>query len=220
MSFTKSQLLHSLKLCLVTQQPDGSLEKYAAEKYAAIVCDAVRGGVTSVQLRYKGNDLATFFHLGIAIKDVLTRLSIPLIVNDNVLLAKAIDAEGVHLGAMDTSPLEARSILGASKVIGLTVDTFDALEAANQLDCIDYVGIGAIFNTATKTCRTVWGIEHLKKAVLLSRHPGVASGGIDEDNIGSVYATGVSGIAVISAIYNASDPAEAARMLIYKMAGA
>jgi len=192
-----------LKLCLVTQ----GMDKHFLQQ-------AVAGGVTLVQLRLKNKKPDDFYHAACAIKAILDPLHVPLIINDNAVLAKEIDAAGVHLGQSDMPPEEARELLGPGKIIGWSIETLEQLDQANALSCIDYVAASAVFPSQTKTdCKTIWGIDGLKKIVELSHHPVVAIGGIHVHNAADVMATGVAGIAVVSAIHDALDPKEAAEKL-------
>lgn len=195
-------------LMLVTQKQQSSLKDYLD-----FIDSCVHQGVTSVQLREKNtrpDDLLTF---GQALKNKLTPLHIPLIVNDNLELAIALDAAGVHLGQTDGDPLEARQRLGAHKTIGVSIDSYDNLIKANALP-IDYVGVGAIFPTPNKkNVSTVWGLDGLQQLVPHAKHPVVAIGGIDTHNVTNTLMAGAHGIAVIGALHNARDPGQTAQEL-------
>jgi thiamine-phosphate pyrophosphorylase len=205
--------MFAMQLCLVTDKKNQSLGSYQQ-----FILKAIQGGVTAVQLREKHRGLDELGELALALQSILKPLQIPLIINDHVPLAKAIDADGVHLGQQDLSPVVAREILGPDKIIGWSIETVSELEEANQLDCLDYVAISAVFPSKSKTnCKTIWGIEGLKSATQKSRYPIVAIGGINAANIKSVFESGAAGAAVISAIHEANDPKQAAADLIYKM---
>ena len=141
----------------------------------------------------------------------------PLIINDRVDVALDVDACGVHLGQSDMPVADARRLLGDDKLLGLSVESEEQLLEAQSF-AVDYLGVSAIFATPTKT-NTVkhWGIEGLTKAVKLSNKPLVAIGGINDSNIRSVVATGVDGIALVSAISAASDPTQASKDLLSTM---
>ena len=199
-----------LKLCLVTQIYDMSLEAYLH-----FITLAIEGGVTSVQLRDKTHSIFAVRHVAAALKELLTSLQIPLIINDNVQLAKEIDADGVHLGQSDLSPLQARDMLGSNKTIGWSIETMEQLQIANHLDCIHYVAASAVFLSNTKqNCKTLWGLEGLKHFTKQSKHPVIAIGGINKTNIQDVFTHGAAGAAVISAIHSSSAPKVAALELI------
>ncbi len=184
-------------LCFVTH-----IEKHhTLPKYLALLEEAILGGVTHVQFRAKSLTRFETYTWAYAIKNFLDARQIPLIINDAVALAEVVNAAGVHLGQTDGSPEAARKRLGPDKCIGLSIESFDELDLANQLDCIDYVAASAVFPTQTKTnCKTIWGLSGLRRVVQASKHPVIAIGGIDATNIQKVMAEGASGVAVISAI--------------------
>ncbi len=197
-------LLKQLPLCFVTN----SLDKKK-------ITDALRGGVTMIQWREK----RTKYRQKNArwIQEILKKhpnCQIPLIINDDIRLAKAINADGVHLGQTDDNVTKAREILGPNKMIGLSIESFKQLEQANTLP-IDYVTASAVFLSQTKPdCRTLWGLHDLAKLVQMSAHPITAIGGINTHNATQVIRTGVHGIAVVGAIQNAPHPDNEARRLI------
>ena len=197
-----------LKLYLVT---DRSLSR--GRTLAQIITAAAAGGVTMVQLREKDITTSEFITLAQCVKECLKPLNIPLIINDRVDVALAVDADGVHIGQSDMPYNIARNLLGRDKIIGLSVENIDDLLAANDLD-VDYVGISPVFATTTKTdTATPFGIDGLKEAVRLSAHPTVAIGGMNRDTARDVMLTGCNGIAVVSAISSADNPTEAAAEL-------
>ncbi|RKX77146.1 MAG: thiamine phosphate synthase [Spirochaetes bacterium] len=178
-----------------------------------IVKKAVEGGVTIVQLREKDCSTREYLELACSIKRILTPLNIPLIINDRVDIALAAGAEGVHLGQSDMPYRDARRIMGAEAIIGLSVETMEDAREAESLD-VDYLGVSPIFFTSTKTdTKSEWGIEGLRKLRVFSRHKLVAIGSIKQDNASEVIAAGADGVAVVSAICSASDPKRAAEEL-------
>ena len=198
----------SLKLYLVTDR-DLSLGRSLEE----VVRDAVAGGVTMVQLREKDAPTGKFIELGRRLMSLLKPLGVPLIINDRVDVALAVDADGVHIGQSDMSYADARRLLGPEKIIGLSVENFEDLESANTLD-VDYIGISPVYGTPTKTdTAEPFGLEGLKEAVRLSLHPTVAIGGMNTTTIGDVIAAGTDGVAVVSAICSAASPRAAAAEL-------
>jgi thiamine-phosphate pyrophosphorylase len=201
-----------LKLCLVTNYWQ---QKLSFEGYTQIILKAVHGGVTSVQLREKTKNLAEYTQLALKFKAILQPFNVPLILNDHVDIAKEIDADGVHIGQDDMSPLEARKILGSSKIIGLSVYTQQQLYIANRLEnIIDYIGVGAISSSKTKPDCIPIGLAGLKNITDLSRYPVIAIGGITSKNVGAVIKNGACGIAVVDAIHNAVDAEKSAEKLI------
>lgn len=198
----------ALKLYLVTDR-DLSLGRSLEE----VVREAVAGGVTMVQLREKDAATGEFIELGRRLKAVLKPLGIPLIINDRVDVALAVDADGVHIGQSDMSYADARRLLGPDKIIGLSVENFKDLEVANELD-VNYIGISPVYGTPTKTdTAEPFGLEGLRKAVQMSAHPTVAIGGMNVSTAGDVIATGCDGVAVVSAICSAPSPRDAAEEL-------
>lgn len=202
-----------LTLCLVTQINDKSLEEYLT-----FIQQAIQGGVTSIQLRDKTNPPLMVRQIALALKACLSPLGIPLIINDDVNLAKEIDAEGVHLGQSDLSPVEARQILGPHKMIGWSIETEEQLQRANQFQCIDYIGASAIFPSSSKqNCKMIWGLDGLKRITEQSKHPVVAIGGINATNIRQIMAHGACGAAVISALHDYEQPETSAAALIQQI---
>ncbi len=199
----------ALRLCLVT-----NLQKQPFSLYKPLILKAIHGGITSVQLREKTQDLSAFRQLALQLKATLRPFNIPLIINDHVEIAQEIDADGVHIGQSDLSPDEARKILGPKKIIGWSVESLKELIIANQLTSIDYIAASAVFQSKTKPdCKTYWGLDGLRKIVALSKHPVMAIGGIKLDNISMIMDSGACGAAVIGAIHD-HDPRKSAAALI------
>ena len=197
-----------LSLYLVTDRPLAG-----GRDMAWIVREAASGGVTMVQLREKDCSTAEFIALARELKSALQPLRIPLIINDRVDVALAVDADGVHIGQSDMPYETARALLGKDKIIGLSVETMDEVIAANALD-VDYIGISPVYATPTKTdTLTPFGLEGVEEVVRLSRHRCVAIGGMNRDTIGEVIARDVEGVAVVSAIIAADSPREASAEL-------
>lgn len=179
-----------------------------------VVMQAVAGGVTMVQLREKDIDTRTFIELGLELKQKLQQVNIPLIINDRVDVAMAIEADGVHIGQSDMPYSLARRLLGSNKIIGLSVENIDEVIEANSLN-VDYIGISPVFTTQTKTdTAQPFGLSGLREAVRLSVHPTVAIGGINLQTKNDVLDCGADGIAVVSAIMAAENPKQAAKDLI------
>ena len=197
-----------LKLYLVTDR-DLSLGRSLEE----VVSEAVAGGVTLVQLREKDTPTGEFVELAIRLKDILRPYNVPLIINDRVDVALAVDAEGLHIGQSDMPYEIARKLLGPNKIIGLSVECMDDILEANKLD-VDYIGISPVFGTPTKTdTAEPFGLDGLRKAVEISAHPTVAIGGMNASTIADVIAAGTDGVAVVSAICSAESPRLAAKEL-------
>jgi len=189
------------KLILVTIKDNKLLDQYL--RFLTMCAES---GITAVQLREKQLPYKELLAFGKAIQRVMKPFDVPLIINDNIQLAIAINADGVHLGQTDGDVCAARQQLGNDKIIGLTIDSIDQLYIANNLP-INYVGIGAIFPTHNKNdVPTVWGSAGLKKLSSLTHYPIVAIGGINESNAQAVMQAGASGIAAIDAFHTAVDP--------------
>ena len=179
-----------------------------------IVRESVEGGATMVQLREKTLDTGAFVALALRLKEVLKPYGVPLVINDRVDVALACDADGVHIGQSDMPYEMARKLMGPDKIIGLSVENFDQIEQANSLD-VEYVGISPVFATPTKTDTAApFGLDGLRRAVRLSKHPTVAIGGMNSSTAAEVMAAGTDGIAVVSAIVCAESPREASRQLL------
>lgn len=199
-----------LKLYLVTDR--GFLGGRGLED---VVLDAVKGGVTMVQLREKNIGTRDFIALAIRLKKALSPFGVPLIINDRVDVALASDADGVHIGQSDMPYHMARTLLGTDKIIGLSVENFGQIEEANAIPDLDYIGVSPVFSTPTKTdTAQPFGLEGLREAVRLSVHPTVAIGGMNAATAAPVFATGTDGMAVVSAIMGADDPRNAAEEIL------
>ena len=147
------------------------------------------------------------------LKDFLSALNTPLIINDDLDLALTIDADGLHLGQDDGDIYQARHCLGPNKILGLSVNTFAQLAQANSHP-IDYIGVGAVFPTNSKSkVQTIWGCEALKRAVAISTHRVIAIGGINTNNIDAVLDTGAHGIAAIEAFHQTTTPGPTTQLL-------
>ena len=199
--------MKSLKLCLVTERYDNRF-----------IEDAISGGVTLIQYRDKTKSFDEKLHAALSLKVLLEPYGIPLLINDNIELAKMVNAEGVHLGQLDRSPEMAREILGPDKIIGLSIENLEQLNTANQLKSINYVAASALFPTPSKTnCQKYWGLDGLKDFVSRSTYPVITIGGIHVGNVYDVMQCGVVGVAVISAIQSQPHPEYAAKQLMQEI---
>lgn len=197
-----------LSLYLVTDRPLAG-----GRDIEWIVEEAVKGGVTIVQLREKDCSTAEFVQIAARLKASLAPLSVPLIINDRVDVALAVDADGVHIGQSDMPYATARRLLGNDKIIGLSVENLDEVAEAERID-VDYIGISPVYSTATKTdTMRPFRLAGLEKALAMTTHRTVAIGGMNADTIGEVMKRGCEGVAVVSAIVSAQSPQKAARTL-------
>lgn len=171
--------------------------------------ESILGGVTIIQLREKTASKEEFLKLAKEVKGITDKYSIPLIINDNVEIAKVIDADGVHLGQSDEELTRAREILGDRKIIGISVGNVEEAKLAEK-NGADYLGIGAVFYTdSKKDINEPMGIAGLKRIVKSVNIPNVAIGGIHLSNVKEVMETGTDGIAVISEILGKENIREA-----------
>ena len=197
-----------LKLCLVTDR------KILGEKdIVQAVEESIEGGVTMVQLREKDATPEEFYQIALRVKAITDRYSIPLIINDDVLLADKIDAAGVHIGQNDMEPGEARKILGDKKIIGVSVSSMEEIQNTD-LSLLDYVGVGPIFPTLSKgDASEPMGLENLKKMAESYQIPMIGIGGIEADNIAEIIHAGIDGAALITGILADKNISSAAKNL-------
>ena len=182
------------------------------------VGEAIRGGATLVQLREKKISSKEYLELAQRVKEVTDRQHIPLIINDRIDIALAIDADGVHLGPEDLPVTLARKLLGDGKIIGASAASVDEA-LLFQAKGADYLGVGAVFPTATKRGTEKVGLEDLRGIKSAVHIPVVAIGGINAENAKPVMETGVDGVAVVSAIMAQTDIREASRQLLSLLKG-
>lgn len=179
----------------------------------AIAHMAIQGGVNMLQLRDKSRTTQQFIQYAQTIKNSLSSYQIPLIINDNIEVAMAIAADGLHLGQQDLSYPEARRQLGENKIIGLTIENFSQAQQAQQWP-VDYIGVGPIYQTASKPDAPLpLGTQQLLQICQYSRHPVIAIGGICDNTIRAVAQLPIKGIALINAICCATKPMQAAKVL-------
>lgn len=184
-----------------------------------VVTQAVRAGVCAVQLREKTADTRTFLERANQLKAILDGTGIPLIINDRLDIALACGADGVHIGQSDMPYAEARHLMGPKALIGLSVETWDDVEEAQDLD-LAYIGVSPVFSTPTKTdTKTPWGLEGLSRIRAYSCHTLVAIGGLNAANAAQTRQAGAHAVAVVSAICSAPSPYDAARELIRAFKG-
>lgn len=179
---------------------------------AACVEQAIAGGVTMVQLREKKLPTRDFYQQAQQLKLITDKYNLPLIINDRLDIALAVNAAGVHLGQSDLPAAVARQILGPDKLIGVSARTVaEALTA--QSDGADYLGVGAMFTTATKADAVPVSFAELAEICTVVDIPVVAIGGINAANASRCRAVGVNGLAIVSAILTQPDITAAARSL-------
>ena len=177
-----------------------------------LVGRAIRGGCTLVQLREKEASSGEFYERALRLKKVTDYFHVPLIIDDRIDIMLAVDAAGVHLGQSDLPAEAARQIIGPDKILGVSVRTVEDAEKAES-DGADYLGVGAVYPTTTKGDAEKVSREELEKICSTVSIPVVAIGGLNARNIPSLEGSGISGVAVVSAIMAQDRPEEAARLL-------
>lgn len=195
---------------LVTQE---SLS--AGRSTVEIARAAIEGGVDAIQLRDKERSAKRRYETGRELRELTAEAGVDLIVNDRVDLARAIDADGVHLGQDDLPVPAARELLGPDAVLGKSTSTVAEAREAEREDA-DYLGVGAVYGTGSKDVpddEADFGPERVAEIVEAVEIPVVGIGGIDASNAAAVAEAGAVGVAVISAITRADDPAAATREL-------
>lgn len=179
---------------------------------AQAVEQALKGGATLIQLREKNVSYEQFKALALEIKDICAKYKVPFVINDDVALAREVDADGVHVGQSDMDVQNARELLGADKIIGVSAATVEAALAA-ELSGADYIGVGAVFPTDTKSDASAVSKEEISAITGAVTIPVVGIGGISKNNITQLKGLGLDGAAVVSAIFAQDDVYAAANEL-------
>jgi thiamine-phosphate pyrophosphorylase len=179
-----------------------------------IVKQAVKGGVTIVQLREKDLNTRQFVERAHELKKILRPQNVPLIINDRIDIALAVKADGVHIGQRDMPFGLVKKIIPGNMIVGLSVETVEQVREAEKL-AVDYVSISPVFPTPVKTDfdEKPWGLGGLARARKLTKHTLIAIGGINTSNAREVINAGADGIAVVSGICSAENPQAASREL-------
>ena len=196
-----------LSLYLVTDNSENE------EKFLKTIEEAILGGVSVVQIREKTAETLEFYNLAIKVKEITTKYNVPLIINDRVDVALAIDADGVHVGQSDMPCDITRKLIGENKILGVSAATIEEAKKAEN-DGADYIGTGAIFPTTTKDDAPNVTKKDLSDIVKSINIPVVAIGGITIENANELKNTGISGLSVVSAIMSADDPKKASEKLL------
>lgn len=188
-------------LYLVTERYD-----YTEDKFLKILEEACQAGIDYIQLREKDTATGAFYQLALKVKAITTKYAVPLIINDRLDIALAIDAEGLHLGQSDLPLQKARELFGDDKIYGVSAKTIQQAKDAEK-NGATYLGSGAVFPTQTKASTPI-GIEGLTVITQAVSIPVLAIGGLDSSNIPHLKGTGISGIAVVSDIMQAENVTE------------
>lgn len=197
----------NLSLYLVTDKSDD------VEKFLKTIEEGIKGGVSVVQIREKTADTLDFYNLALQVKEITTKYNVPLIINDRVDVALAIDADGVHVGQSDMPCDVTRKLVGPDKIVGVSAATIDEAQKAEK-DGADYIGTGAVFPTATKDDAPSITKDDLKEVVDSINIPVVAIGGITLENANELKDTGIAGLSVVSAIMSSDNPKESSEKLL------
>lgn len=205
----KKQLLKNSQLYLILDNPTCGFKNLSK-----ILIRAIQGGVDIVQLRDKTSPTKTLIHSALIIKKIAKKYHLPLIINDRLDVAIAVDADGIHLGQDDIPVALARKILGTEKIIGLSTHSIKEVKSA-QKEPLDYLGFGPVFKTATKPNMIPKGMKMLKNAFKISQLPIFAIGGIEEKTLSAIIAHNIpiNRAAVCRPICLAANPKTAARRL-------
>ena len=185
---------------------------YSEADFLYRVEQALQGGATLLQLREKEKSTREYIDLAEKVHAIAKRYQIPLIIDDRVDVALAIDAEGVHVGASDIPVATARKLMGANKIIGATAKTVPWAQEAYEQGA-DYLGVGAIYPTTTKVKTVLTSVETLDAICKAVSIPVNAIGGLNKDNIDVLAGIPIAGICVVSAIMKADNPQQAATEL-------
>lgn len=196
-----------LSLYLVTDKSED------IEKFLKTIEESIKGGVSIVQIREKTAETLDFYNLALKVKKITTKYNVPLIINDRIDVALAIDADGVYVGQSDMPCDVTRKLIGKDKILGVSASTISEAKKAQE-DGADYIGTGAVFPTATKDDAPSITKQDLKKIVDAIDIPVVAIGGINHENASELIETGISGLSVVSAIMNAENPKKASEELL------
>jgi thiamine-phosphate pyrophosphorylase len=183
-----------------------------SETLKSAVEKALKGGATFVQLREKELDSGKLLEEAKEIKELCKKYHVPFVVNDNVDIAIAADADGVHVGQSDMEAGNVRELIGRDKILGVSAQTVEQAVLAEKRGA-DYLGVGAVFHTGSKADADYVSYETLKEICKAVSIPVVAIGGICEDNIMKLSGSGICGIAAISAIFAQPDIVKAAAQL-------
>lgn len=203
----KDDVKKAMKLYLVTDR-----RWLQEETLAQVVEESIKGGVTCVQIREKNLQIQEFIDLTLSLKTVCQKYQIPLIVNDNLEVMLASNADGIHVGQSDMSAKEVREKIGKDKILGVSVQNLQQALIAQE-NGADYLGVGAVFYTGTKDDAVDVDYETLKDICTHTDIPVVAIGGISEDNILKLKGSYIDGVAVVSAIMAKKNIKEAAKNL-------
>ncbi|MEG1433404.1 thiamine phosphate synthase [Eubacterium sp.] len=174
---------------------------------------ALQGGATMIQLREKTLSHEDFLAEAKVIKALCAQYNVPFIINDNVAIARACDADGIHVGQRDMEADDVRALIGNTKLLGVSAQTVEQALLAQSMGA-DYLGVGAVYTTGTKADADHVSMNTLANICAAVDIPVVAIGGITRENLSGLSGTGIAGIAVVSAIFAAEDIKDATQELL------
>jgi thiamine-phosphate pyrophosphorylase len=183
------------------------------ETLAQVTQKVLEHGATFLQIREKELSHDAFLAEAKLLKELAGRYRVPFVVNDDIDIALACDADGVHVGQSDIVGKDVRAMIGPDKILGISANTVETAKAA-QAAGADYIGVGAVFTTTTKADAKNLTVEALREIVSAVEIPVVAIGGISADNLLQLKGSGVDGVAVVSALFGQKDPGAAAARLL------
>lgn len=199
----KNEIDYTLYLCT-------DRELMSTETLEEAVERAIKGGCTIIQLREKDCSSQEFYETAKRIHEITRRHHVPLIINDRVDIALAVDAEGVHVGQSDLPAAVVRSIIGEDKIVGVSATNLSEAKQA-VLDGADYLGVGAMYQTDTKTDAQTVTMEELKAIRSAVDVPVVVIGGINQNTMNNFKGMGIDGLAVVSVVIAAENIEQAAQ---------
>lgn len=209
MKFSKEEIRNAMKLYAVTDR----MWLKPGETLTSVCREILENGVTFLQIREKDLDEVEFRQEAKALKELCRQYRVPFVVNDSVEMALSIDADGVHVGQSDIKGRDIRAMVGPNKILGISAGTVEEAAAAEEAGA-DYIGVGAVFGTSTKKNARNLSVEALREIGGSVTIPVVAIGGINASNLKELSGSGVDGVAVVSALFAAESPGQAAAGLL------
>ena len=208
MKFTKDEIRQSMLLYAVTDR----MWLREGQTLAQVTERVLQSGATFLQLREKALAHDAFLAEAVELKALCARYHVPFVVNDAIDIALACGADGVHVGQSDIVGRDVRAMIGPDRLLGISANTVEAAVAAQRAGA-DYIGVGAVFGTATKKDARDLGVEGLRAICAAVSIPVVAIGGVSADNLPQLAGSGAAGAAVVSALFAQPDPGAAAARL-------
>lgn len=211
MKFTRDEIRQSMLLYAITDR----MWLREGETLAAVTERVLQSGATFLQIREKELAHDAFLAEAVELKTLCERYHVPFVVNDDIDIALACGADGVHVGQSDIAGKDLRALIGPDMLLGISANTVETAVAAQKAGA-DYIGVGAVFGTTTKKDAETLSVPALRAICDAVDIPVVAIGGISRDNIAQLAGSGIDGVSVISAIYGQPDPAAATADLLQR----